>query len=104
MAKHPLDAPAKSPLRALVDILSDAVDRIDSQYAAENVPFPTLDVPFEPTHPGNALLTHELVVQQAKIVVAAAEQLTALVRDPTSVLLDLVLGVSLRSVTALVRY
>jgi hypothetical protein len=86
---------ANSPLRALVDILSNAVDRIDSQYAAENLQFPTLEVPFEPSRPSNALITHELIVQQAKIVVAAAEQLCALVRDPVSVLMDIGLGVRL---------
>jgi hypothetical protein len=93
---------AKSPLRALVDVLSSAVDRIDSHYADANLPFPTLDVPFEPAHPSSALITDGLIVQQARIVVAAAEQLSVLVRDPTSVLLDLVLGV--RSITALLQY
>jgi hypothetical protein len=85
---------AKSPLRALVDILSNAVDRIDSQYAAENLPFPTLEIPFEPAHPSDALITHELVVQQASIAIAAAEQLCTLVRDPMSVLTDIGFGVS----------
>jgi hypothetical protein len=85
---------AKSPLRALADIISDAVDRIDSQYAAQNLPFPTLDVPFEPDHPENALITQELIVEHAMIAVAAAEQLCTLVRDPMSVLMDIGLGVS----------
>jgi hypothetical protein len=85
---------AKSPLCALIDILSNAVDYIDSHYADANLPFPTLDVPFEPAHPSSALITDKLIVQWTRIMVAAAEELSMLVRDLTSILLDLVLSVT----------
>jgi hypothetical protein len=85
---------AKSPLRAIVDILSNAVDRIDSQYSAANLRFPTLDDPFNPNGPADVLLGRPSVVEQAKLIVACAEQLCAMVTNPSSGLMEVGMAVS----------
>jgi hypothetical protein len=85
---------SKSPLRVLADILSDAVDRIDSQYSAANLSFPTLDDPFDPEQPADILLGHQAVVEQAKIVVGVADQLCAMVTNPSSGLMEVGMAVS----------
>jgi hypothetical protein len=85
---------AKSSLRVLADIISDAVDSIDSQYAAANLVFPTLDDSFKLDRPADVLLGHQSVVDQANIIAAAAEQLCVLSKSPSSILSETGMAVS----------
>jgi hypothetical protein len=78
---------AKSPLRVLVDILSDAVAHIESEYAAANLSFPTLDDVFDSNSPADILYGKKSILEQSKVVVAAAEQLSVMVTEPSNVLL-----------------
>lgn len=72
----------KSPLRVLSDIISDAVTKVDEQYAAANLEFPSLEETFDPKDPANTLLSNLNVTQNISLVVAAAEQLVASIRHP----------------------
>lgn len=84
----------KSPLRTLVDILSDAVNHIESQYAAAGLKMPSLDAAFDSANLACTFLSHPDVIEQASVVVAAAEQLAVSVRPPRMVILENVLAVS----------
>ncbi|KAK7042747.1 S-adenosyl-L-methionine-dependent methyltransferase [Favolaschia claudopus] len=71
-----------SELRQLVNLLSSAVDTVDGIYEKENATFPALDKPWNPKAP-NEILGQSAEVAAAKmILVAAAEQLMATVREP----------------------
>jgi hypothetical protein len=72
-----------SPLRHLVDILSDAVARIDEKYASANLEFPTLDKPFNEKDPACLLLSDPDVTPLSALIVAAADQLIASARPPS---------------------
>jgi len=78
-----------SPLRHLVNILSDAVTRIDERYASANLEFPTLDKLFDEKDPACLLLSNHDVTPLASVVVAAADQLIASVRPPGECILDM---------------
>lgn len=85
---------SKSPLRTLVEILSGAVNRIESQYEAAGLEMPSLDTPFDSVNLASTLLSHPDVIAQASLVVAAAEQLAVAVRPPRMVILENILAVS----------
>ena len=78
-----------SPFRHLVNILSDAVTRIDEKYASANLEFPTLDKPFQEEDPGCKLLSDPDIVPLASVIVAAADQLIVSVRPPAQAILDM---------------
>jgi hypothetical protein len=80
--------PAKSPLRVLSDLISEAVTLIDEQYTAASLEFPPLDDFFNPEHPASKLLSHPSVTKHVAIIVAAAEQLSVSVRTPQGVVFD----------------
>jgi len=82
-------SPKVSPLRNLINILSDAVTRIDEKYASTNLEFPTLDKPFREKDPACLLLTAPDVSPLASVILAAADQLVASVRPPTETILDM---------------
>jgi len=84
-----------SPLRHLVNILSDAVARIDEKYASENLKFPTLDKPFHQEDPAWKLLSDPDVVPLASVIVAAADQLIVSARPPAQAVFDLAQSVSI---------
>lgn len=69
---------ASSPLRALVNILSAGVDAIEEAYAKQGAAVPSLDQPFMP----GPLDMDPAVMQNARVVIAAADQLIANVRGP----------------------
>ena len=64
-----------SPLRHLINILSDAVARIDEKFASANLEFPTLNIPFDEKDPACRLLSDPDVVPLSSVIVAAADQL-----------------------------
>jgi len=72
------------PLRHLVNVLSDAVTRIDKIYASANLEFPTFERSFYEKDPAILLLSDPDVVPLASVVVAAADQLIVSARLPTA--------------------
>ena len=78
-----------SPFRHLVNILSDAVTRIDEKHAPANLEFPALDKPFDEKDPACLLLSDQDVVPLSSVVVAAADQLIACARHPMQTVLDI---------------
>ncbi|KAF9646504.1 O-methyltransferase [Thelephora ganbajun] len=78
-----------SPLRHLVNILSDTVARIDEKYASANLEFPTLDKPFDGKDPACLLLSDSDVVPLASLIVAAADQLIVSARPPVQAVFDM---------------
>lgn len=78
-----------SPLRNLVNILSDAVTKIDQKYASANLEFPTLGRPFSKEDPAWSLLSSTDVTPLALVIVAAADQLIASARPPVQTIIDL---------------
>jgi hypothetical protein len=90
-----MSIPSKiSPLRHLVNVLSDAVDRIDEKYASANLEFPTLDVPFDRKEAAYQMLSDPDVVPLSSVIVAAADQLIVSARHPSQAVLDMVQFVS----------
>ena len=84
-----------SPLRSLVDILSDAVARIEEKYAYANLEFPALDKPFDGKDPACRVLSDPDVVPLSSVIVAAADQLIASARHPMQAVLDMAQSVFL---------
>lgn len=83
-----------SPLRHLVNILSDAVARIDEKYASANLDFPTLDKPPNEKDTAHLLLSDPDVVPLSSIIVAAANQLIVSARPPIQAVIDMAQSVS----------
>ena len=83
-----------SPLRRLVNILSDAVTQIDEKYASAGLEFPTLDKPFNEKDPACILLSDPDVVPLSSVIVAAADQLIVSARHPMQAILDIAQFVS----------
>ena len=78
-----------SPLRNLVNILSDAVTKVDQKYASANLEFPALDRPFREGDPAWSLLSSSDVIPLTSVIVAAADQLIASARPPAKAILDM---------------
>ena len=92
-----MSTPTKiSPLRHLVNTLSDAVARIDEKYESANLEFPALDKPFDEKHSACRLLSDPDVVPLSSVIVAAADQLIASSRHPMQAILDMAHSVSPR--------
>ena len=83
-----------SPLRRLVNILSDAVTQIDEKYALADLEFPALHKQFDEKDPAWRLLSDPDVVPLSSVIVAAADQLIASVRHPMQAVLDMAQSVS----------
>ena len=84
---------ANTTLRRLSAIISDAVDKIEEQSANAGHPYPSLNEPFDPTNPSEALTVDPVVLQNAMLLIAAANQLIATVRLPATTVFDMSLGV-----------
>ncbi|KAI5119287.1 hypothetical protein M0805_008066 [Coniferiporia weirii] len=67
-------------LKALAKLINDSVKRIEESCSARNVAFPPLSEPFSPE--SEAARMDPAVLQASTDIVAAAAQLTALVRPP----------------------
>ncbi|KAF7349729.1 hypothetical protein MSAN_01699700 [Mycena sanguinolenta] len=71
-----------STLRRLANIINEAIDQIESVYAAADMPLPSLDAPFNPADPAEALLQSPTVEGATLNIMAAAAQLSATVASP----------------------
>ena len=78
-----------SPLRNLVNILSDAITKVDQKYASANLEFPALDRPFRKEDPAWSLLSSPDVIPLTSVIVAVADQLIASARPPAQTILDM---------------
>jgi len=67
-----------SPLSTLVSIISSGVHTLESIYSKHGAEFPSLDDPYKPV----AFEEDPDYVESTRLVVAAAAQLLATVRDP----------------------
>jgi hypothetical protein len=56
--------------------------------------FPSLDEPYDPLSPAEALLSHPTVVHATKLIVSATGQLAAVVQRPFLTICDATMGVS----------
>ena len=56
--------------------------------------FPSLDEPYNPLSPAEALLSHPTVVHATKLIVSATGQLAAVVQRPFLTICDATMGVS----------
>ncbi|KAF7314008.1 S-adenosyl-L-methionine-dependent methyltransferase [Mycena chlorophos] len=81
-AARPKHRYSESPLRALLNIISTSVDAIDAAYASANLPHPSLDAPYDPHAPGEALRSDPGVAAAAKNIIGAAAQMIAELEHP----------------------
>jgi hypothetical protein len=75
-------------LRRLANIINEAIDNIESIYAQAEMPLPSLDLPFDPADPAEAILQDPIVVAAALNIMAAASQLSATVCSPVASVLN----------------
>ncbi|KAF7349733.1 hypothetical protein MSAN_01700100 [Mycena sanguinolenta] len=71
-----------STLRRLANIINEAIDEIEGVYAAADIPLPSLDAPFNPSDPAEALLHNPTVEGATLNIMAAAAQLSAMLASP----------------------
>ncbi|KAF7349633.1 hypothetical protein MSAN_01689400 [Mycena sanguinolenta] len=71
-----------STLRRLANIINEAIDDIERVYAEADIPFPSLDAPFNPADPAEALLQNPTLEGATLNIIAAAAQLSATVASP----------------------
>ncbi|KAJ7602619.1 O-methyltransferase [Mycena polygramma] len=74
-----------STLRRLASIIMDSVTTMEDAYARTGMPLPSLDEPFNPNDPAEALRQDLDVSNAAKNLMAAAAQISATVCDPMRV-------------------
>ncbi|KAF8147448.1 S-adenosyl-L-methionine-dependent methyltransferase [Mycena galopus ATCC 62051] len=74
-----------SVLRRLASIITDSVTAMERVYARSEMPLPSLDAPFNPQDPAEALRQDPEVSSVVKNLVAAAAQISATVSDPMGV-------------------
>ncbi len=65
-------------LTSLLEILSSAVQTLQTTYAEQRVPFPSLDDPYEPTSLDKSVEAEDT----RNLIIAAAAQIIAVVRTP----------------------
>ncbi|KAF7349631.1 hypothetical protein MSAN_01689200 [Mycena sanguinolenta] len=73
-----------STLRRLANIINEAIDDIERVYAAADTPLSSLDAPFNPADPAEALLQNPIVEGATLNIMAAASQLSATVASPAA--------------------
>lgn len=83
-----------SPLRQLVDIISESVDAIDVSFTKNKLAYPNFDAPFDPASPSEVASMDPDVVQAGLLIVAACAQLMATVKIPAHSVYDVAGGVS----------
>ncbi|KAF8182513.1 O-methyltransferase [Mycena galopus ATCC 62051] len=71
-------------LRRLANIINEAVDKMETAYTGAEQPLPSLDVPFNPNDPAEAVLQDPIVAGAVLNIMAAASQLSATVCSPAS--------------------
>jgi len=75
-------------LRALSDIIADAVTTVERKYKGAGLDAPSLDEPFNPHAPAEALRRDPVVADAVQNLVAAAGQIAAVMRDPAVSILN----------------
>ncbi|KAJ7027376.1 O-methyltransferase [Mycena alexandri] len=73
---------AFATLRALSDLIADAVTTVERTYKDAGLIPPPLDTPFDRADPAEALRRDPVVAGAVQKLVAAAGQITAIMRDP----------------------
>ncbi|KIY52630.1 S-adenosyl-L-methionine-dependent methyltransferase [Fistulina hepatica ATCC 64428] len=86
-----------SPFRRLSNLISVAVDEIETVFETAHVPYPRLEDIFDPASPTEAIVRSPAILNQAKIIAATAGQLNALVNVPFMTLMDIGLGIYVTS-------
>lgn len=66
----------------------------DKELNGAPLDFPSLDEPYDPLSPAEALLSHPAVVHATKLIVSATGQLAAMVQRPFLTICDATMGVS----------
>jgi hypothetical protein len=84
----------KSTLRLLAETILNAVTRVEDQFEKAGLDFPSLEDPFDPSHPTSDLIFKPEVAADVALVVAATEQLAVSIRHPISTSLDAAMSVS----------
>ena len=84
----------QSPIRLLAEQILSAVSRIEDQFEAAGLEFPSLADPFNPLDPTTALLFSPEVAANSALICGAAEQLVVSVRPPSLIVLENTLAVS----------
>lgn len=69
----------------------------DERLNSTPLDFPSLDDPYDPLSPAEALLSHPTVVHATKLIVSATGQLAAMVQRPFLTICDATMGVSDRA-------
>lgn len=87
--------PMDSPLRQLADLISASVDTIDNIFKKNGETYPTLDDLFSPTSPAERLALQPEVLGPAMTIVAATNQLAAIVNPAFMTIVHM--GVSVRN-------
>ena len=81
-----------SEVRQLLNLISDAVDKLESACASTGTSIPDLHVPFSP--PSEAFRANPQAAEAANIISAAALQMEAILTPPHVSLYHIVSGVS----------
>ena len=84
----------QSPIRILAETILYAVSRIEDQFEAAGLEFPSLTDPFDPLDPTTALLFSPEVATNGALICGAAEQLLVSVRPPPLVMTENAIAVS----------
>lgn len=84
-----------SPLRQLIDIMSQSVDKIEAEMERANLRYPNLDEPSNPFSPEEVASMSPAVRQSAALISSACAQLSAIVDVPILTLYHAAGGVSL---------
>ncbi|KAJ6472496.1 O-methyltransferase [Mycena sanguinolenta] len=75
-------------LRALSNIIADAITTVERTFEDAQLSPPSLDEPFDHHAPAEALRRDPVVVEAIQNLIAAAGQITAVMRDPALYVLD----------------
>ncbi|KAK0437893.1 O-methyltransferase [Armillaria borealis] len=96
-SSHRMSSP--SPFKQLSNLISASVDQIESHYKSNsNLQYPSLDAPFDPTSPSEALSMDPAVIPATMVIVSACAQLSATVNLPAMTMYDAIGGFHLSSV------
>ncbi|KAJ7174961.1 O-methyltransferase [Mycena crocata] len=83
-----MDAQSVTTLRALANIVNQAVETMEGVYAHADMPLPSLDLPFDPADRAETLLQDPIVSEAIMNLLAATSQIASTVCNPTMVVLN----------------
>lgn len=82
-----------SSLRQRSNIIAQAVTDIETEYAKASASLPSLDEPFNPTNPAEAVGMQPAMFVTSSMIIGAAAQITATVSNPPLVVINNLLAV-----------